>query len=42
MVITFESNDKITGLGFKLHYTSKKGKEFAIKRLKIDSSSLKG
>ena len=35
MVITFESNDKITGLGFKLHYTSKKGKELLLKGLKL-------
>ena len=27
MVITFETNDKITGLGFKLHYTSEKGED---------------
>ena len=30
MVITFESNDKITGLGFKLHYTSEKGEELLL------------
>ena len=35
MVITFESNDKITGLGFKLHYTSKKGEELLLKGLKL-------
>ena len=35
MVITFESNDKITGLGFKLHYTSKKGEELLLKGLKF-------
>ena len=35
MVITFESNDKITGLGFKLHYTSEKGEELLLNGLKL-------
>ena len=30
MVITFKSNDNIAGLGFKLHYTSEKGKELLL------------
>ena len=30
MVITFESNDNIAGLGFKLHYTSEEGKELLL------------
>ena len=30
MVITFVSNDDTTGLGFKLHYTSEKGREFLL------------
>ena len=41
MVITFKSNDKITGLGFKLHYTSEKGNDLLL-AAKIDLSSLKG
>ena len=35
MVITFESNDKITGLGFKLHYTSEKGKKLLLDGLNL-------
>ena len=35
MAITFESNDKITGLGFKLHYTSEKGEELLLNGLKL-------
>ena len=35
MVIIFESNDKITGLGFKLHYTSEKGEELLLDGLKL-------
>ena len=30
MVITFESNDNIAGIGFKLLYTSEKGKELLL------------
>ena len=30
MVITFKSNDNIAGLGFKLLYTSEKGKELLL------------
>ncbi|CAH3185718.1 unnamed protein product, partial [Porites evermanni] len=35
MVITFKSNDKITGLGFKLRYTSEKGEELLLHGLKL-------
>ena len=35
MAITFESNDKITGLGFKLRYTSEKGEELLLDGLKL-------
>ena len=35
MVITFVSNDKITGLGFKLHYTSEKGEDLLLDGVKL-------